>query len=105
MPKEEWGVKRVCPNCAQRFYDLQADPMTCPECGSSFTVESLLSDRPKALGKSKSENDAEELIDSSEDVLAGDAAIEADDDLLDDDDDENVSLDELADVASDDEEN
>ncbi|MGB1705578.1 MAG: FYDLN acid domain-containing protein, partial [Paracoccaceae bacterium] len=22
MPKEEWGVKRVCPTTGKRFYDL-----------------------------------------------------------------------------------
>jgi hypothetical protein len=26
MPKEEWGTKRVCPNCETRFYDLRRDP-------------------------------------------------------------------------------
>ena len=33
MPKDEWGVKRLCPHCGTRFYDLQRDPMTCPNCG------------------------------------------------------------------------
>ena len=33
MPKEEWGVKRVCPSCSVRFYDLKKDPMLCPACG------------------------------------------------------------------------
>ena len=45
MPKEEWGTKRLCPHCATRFYDLQNDPMTCPACGASFTVESLTDGR------------------------------------------------------------
>ena len=40
MPKEEWGVKRLCPNCSTRFYDLQKDPMTCPLCGHQFDLES-----------------------------------------------------------------
>ena len=26
MPNEEWGVKRLCPKCATRFYDLKNDP-------------------------------------------------------------------------------
>ena len=37
MPKDEWGAKRVCPTCGTRFYDLQHDPMTCPNCGSKHT--------------------------------------------------------------------
>ncbi|MEM7644881.1 MAG: FYDLN acid domain-containing protein, partial [Pseudomonadota bacterium] len=27
MPKEEWGVKRVCPTTGKRFYDLNRDPI------------------------------------------------------------------------------
>ena len=26
MPKEEWGVKRLCPESGKRFYDLNKDP-------------------------------------------------------------------------------
>ena len=49
MPKEEWGTKRLCPHCATRFYDLKADPMTCPACGNTFTVTSLTDGRGKTL--------------------------------------------------------
>ena len=45
MPKEEWGTKRLCPQCNTRFYDLMNDPMTCPACGAEFTLESLTSGR------------------------------------------------------------
>ena len=27
MPKEEWGVKRICPTTGKRFYDLNKDPI------------------------------------------------------------------------------
>ena len=33
MPKPEWGVKRTCPSCGVRFYDLMKTPITCPSCG------------------------------------------------------------------------
>ena len=36
MPKDEWGVKRNCPTCSTRFYDLRTDPMHCPNCGATF---------------------------------------------------------------------
>ena len=39
MPKTEWGVKRTCPNCEARFYDLRREPIVCPECGSTFNVD------------------------------------------------------------------
>lgn len=106
MPKDEWGVKRVCPSCATRFYDLQNDPMTCPSCSASFTLESLLSDRPKALEKTKIDaaEPSEDLIDESPDVIDDDDAdIEVDDSLLDEDEEDTVSLDDLADVPAEEE--
>ena len=30
MPKEEWGVKRVCPTTGKRFYDLNRNPIVSP---------------------------------------------------------------------------
>jgi uncharacterized protein (TIGR02300 family) len=39
MPKAEWGVKRTCPNCDERFYDLQREPIICPECGATFAID------------------------------------------------------------------
>ena len=107
MPKDEWGVKRVCPSCATRFYDLQNDPMTCPSCGASFTLESLLSDRPKALEKTKIDQaeSGDDLIDDAADVIDDDDAdIEVGDDLLDEDEEDNVSLDDLADVPAEEDE-
>ena len=34
MPEQEWGTKRLCPSCGTRFYDLNNDPTTCPNCGT-----------------------------------------------------------------------
>lgn len=107
MPKEEWGVKRVCPNCSTRFYDLQRDPMTCPSCGHSFSLESLSSGKGRTLvadkSDAKSAPEKASEADSGEDVLDDDDT-DADlgDDVLEDDDDDNVSLDDIADVASED---
>jgi uncharacterized protein (TIGR02300 family) len=106
MPKEEWGVKRVCPNCSTRFYDLQRDPMTCPGCGHSFDLETLSGNRTRLVAtesKDKKrpepaveiEDDAEVLDDDDNDVDLGD-------DVLEDDDDDTVDIDDLADVAADD---
>jgi len=113
MPKEEWGVKRACPKCLVRFYDLQNDPMTCPSCGASFEVASLTQQRTRSASPIKevikpkpapepAPEDIEEAV-----VLGGDddddAAESLGDDLLDDDDD-TVDLEEIAAVpASEDE--
>lgn len=102
MPKDEWGVKRLCPHCASRFYDLQRDPMTCPECGHSFTVESLLAGRGRVMisDKTSAKDEDLDMDDLAEDDLDADAGDdELDDDLLEDDEDDEVSLDEIADVA------
>lgn len=30
------GVKRSCPSCSNRFYDLNKNPANCPKCGHSY---------------------------------------------------------------------
>jgi len=106
MPNEEWGVKRLCPKCATRFYDLKNDPMTCPSCEFEFDLASLLDGGKAAAAKAKKEEAtaAEPIIDDVEDVLDDDEAGAADDDLLDDDDD-TVTLEEVADVPANDDDN
>jgi uncharacterized protein (TIGR02300 family) len=43
MAKPEWGAKRSCPKCGERFYDLgKDDPVTCIECGNQWTPEPVL---------------------------------------------------------------
>ena len=103
MPKDEWGVKRLCPHCASRFYDLRRDPMTCPECGHTFSAESLVASRSRTLITEKAaakerDLDLDDLADESDLDESGNDA-ELDDDLLEDDEDDNVSLDDIADVG------
>lgn len=108
MPKDEWGVKRLCPHCASRFYDLARDPMTCPECGHSFTAESLITGRGRTMIAEKTaakreDLDVDDLTDDDDlDDDGGDTDL--DDDLLEDDEDDDVSLDEIADVPGSDDE-
>lgn len=110
MPKEEWGVKRACPKCSVRFYDLQNDPMTCPSCDAEFTLESLVEAAksrgvvkakaadPKAAEKPAGD-DLEVVLDDDDDEV--DSSIS--DELLDDDDEEDTSnLEEVSGVAKDD---
>jgi len=106
MPKDEWGVKRICPTCSTRFYDLRHDPMTCPNCGAVFTVDSLTAVKAKGVRpeKVKPERvDIEDLpeIDADDDVIEGDD--ELDDEILEDEED-SVDLEDIADVAPNDEE-
>ena len=39
MPKEEWGVKRLCPTTGKRFYDLNKDPIVSPYTGETIEME------------------------------------------------------------------
>ena len=34
MPKAEWGLKKYCPSCEKKFYDLNRKPPVCPLCGA-----------------------------------------------------------------------
>ncbi|MFN0113396.1 MAG: TIGR02300 family protein [Paracoccaceae bacterium] len=108
MPKDEWGVKRLCPHCGTRFYDLQRDPMTCPGCTHSFSAESLVAGRGRVMIAEKAvvkERDIDiDDIAEEPDLDEGAGDVDLDDDLLEDDEDDNVSLDEIADVAGGDEE-
>ena len=107
MPKDEWGAKRVCPTCGTRFYDLQHDPMTCPNCGAVFTLESLTAVKAKALRPEKVKPepvDLEDLPDlETDDVIEAEGEI--DDEILEDEEEDSVDLEDIADVGPDEEEN
>ncbi|MWD27151.1 TIGR02300 family protein [Aquicoccus sp. SCR17] len=105
MPKEEWGVKRVCPTTGKRFYDLNQNPVVSPYTGEVVDLETgksrmISADaEDSATAKSKAKSNDESVLEDDEEV-----DVDLDDDLLDDDeDDDNVSLDEIADVSSEDE--
>ena len=113
MPKEEWGVKRVCPTTGKRFYDLNRNPVVSPYTGDVVPVDGMT--KTRVLVADKADADAKEsedlLLDDEDDVLDDDedgatTATEEDaDDVLDDDDEETVSLDALGgDVAEADDE-
>ena len=107
MPKDEWGVKRVCPHCSTRFYDLQHDPMTCPNCATTFTLDSLSITKGKPLRPEKLKPepvDLEDLPEIDADEEAIDEGDDLDDEILEDEED-NVDIDEIADVGTDEEEN
>ena len=106
MPKEEWGVKRLCPTTGKRFYDLNRDPIVSPYTGETIEMENgksrmIAADAEDAATKKAKDAEAEDTDDV---VLDDDDDVDLDlgDDVLEDDDDDTVSLDEIADVASED---
>ncbi len=92
MAKAEWGVKRICPSCAARFYDLLRDPIVCPACGVS--IDLAAPSKPKRvraaavpLEKTPAPKEPEledDLVDDDLDDVGDD------DDVLDLDDDDDV---------------
>ena len=110
MPKEDWGTKRVCPTTGKRFYDLNKTPPVSPYTGEVVNLDtgkgkrSLSADKTDAV-TAKKEKEAQ--VEEDEDIVLEDDEDDADvdlgDDVLDDDDeDDNVSLDDIADVAKED---
>lgn len=92
--KEEWGTKRTCPKCGERFYDLgKDDPVTCIECGTEWVPEPILKSKQPII-----EAEEEKTPESEDDDLDLDVEIDDDDDdtlladvSLDDDDDVEVT--------------
>jgi uncharacterized protein (TIGR02300 family) len=107
MPKEEWGVKRVCPTTGKRFYDLNRDPIVSPYTGEVVEFETGKNRMIAADGEDAETLKAKAASGDEEIVLddGDNADVDLGDDVLDDEDDnDDVSLDEIADVASDDDE-
>ncbi|MEM8979742.1 MAG: TIGR02300 family protein [Pseudomonadota bacterium] len=114
MPKEEWGVKRICPTTGKRFYDMGRTPIVSPYTGEEVVIDTgknrtMVADKadPASAKAEEGAADEDDLVLDDEDVLDedDDADVDLGDDVLDEDDDDNVSLDEIADVASDDDDN
>ena len=106
MPREEWGVKRVCPTTGKRFYDLNKSPIISPYTGEVVNID-LPGRKGGAAqdGGAKSKVVASAALEEDEVLLDDDdIAVDSDDDLLDEDDDDTVSLDDLSDVAGEDDE-
>lgn len=83
MPKEEWGVKRLCGACGVRFYDLGRDPVDCPVCGATFAppLATAVKTRATKATASKAVVNPDDEDDDDLDV------IDKDDDDDDDEDD------------------
>ena len=102
------GTKRLCPTTGKRFYDMNRSPIVSPYTGDVVELDSSKTrmiaadaeDAASAKAKATKATDDEDQVLDEEDV-----EVELDDDLLDDDDEEdNVSLDDLADVAAEEDE-
>ena len=72
MPKEEWGVKRICPTTGKRFYDLNRDPIVSPYTGEEVKLDDTKSRLIQADGEDLSARRATESDAAEEDVVLDD---------------------------------
>jgi uncharacterized protein (TIGR02300 family) len=113
MPKEEWGVKRVCPTTGKRFYDLGRDPIVSPYTGEVVELDTgkggraLVSEKPTRKPAPRRRRKPKRIWCSTTTStsmttmmpMSISTTMMFDDD---DDDTDTVALDDLADVAADD---
>jgi uncharacterized protein (TIGR02300 family) len=53
VSKPEWGTKRICQQCATRFYDMKKKPPVCPKCGGTIELESPKAKRARVAAEEK----------------------------------------------------
>ena len=81
MPKEEWGVKRVCPTTNKRFYDLNRSPIVSPYTGEVVELDTSKTKMIAADAEDMSSkaNKAADL--DAEDVVLDEEEVEVEADL------------------------
>ncbi len=116
MAKESWGKKRTCPKCEIRFYDLNKDPLLCPNCEHSFSLETINEVFKKVPKESTAKKATTEEVSTEiqgiepEDIILDEDLDEEstpdldEDDLLEEEED-STPMEVIADVAKDDDEN
>lgn len=95
MSKAEWGLKRICPSCGKRYYDMKKNPPICPACKTSFDAETLVrARRGRATEKKAVAKDVpvEALDDLPVAAVSDDSVIEDAEELADEAVDEVVDL-------------
>ena len=111
MAKPELGTKRLCGNCAAKFYDLGKDPIVCPKCQTVLTLAAVTSrSRPEPAAARAPKPEPEEVVvpetQEAEFVSLEDADAEAqgkkpaDGEAIEGAEDEEIELDERLDDAA-----
>ena len=107
MPNPEWGKKRVCPTTGKRFYDLNRSPVVSPYTGQVVNIEvgrsrTMVDDAEDAQTKRLKVGEEDDLLLDDDDVPEDDADLG--DEVLEDDEEDQVSFEDLGDVAGGDDE-
>ena len=110
--------KRTCPKCDTRFYDLNKDPLICPNCEHTFSLESIMevfkkSPKETSSKKTSTQTSSTEIEDiEAEDIILDEdleednnSSIDLEDNLLEEDDDDASPIGVITDVNKDEDEN
>jgi uncharacterized protein (TIGR02300 family) len=63
VAKPELGTKRLCANCAAKFYDLNKDPIVCPKCHTVMELATVATRaRPETAAAADAAPAAEEEV-------------------------------------------
>ena len=82
MSKAEWGLKRICPSCGAKYYDMKKKAPVCPSCGTVYDPEAVMkSRRGRASAKPAPVEAREEVV---EDVIPEGGEEEAEEALIED---------------------
>ena len=103
MAKAEWGLKRICPHCATRYYDMKKNPPVCPSCGTVFDPETLTKSRRSRAAIEEKNRKAAPVPDDLDDIPV--VADDADDVIIEDVDElgeDEVDVEDVVDVETDD---
>ena len=117
MAKESWGKKRTCPKCDTRFYDLNKDPLICPICEHTFSLDSIMevfkkSSKDTSPKKSTNEKNSSEIAGiEPEDIILDDdleeeanSSVDLEDDLLEEEEEDSTPIGVIPDVTKEEDE-
>jgi len=95
VARAEWGLKRICPQCGTRYYDMKKKPPVCPQCGAVFDAETTTKARRPRSAEDKAQRNAPRTDDIEDIAIAsGDEA-----DMIEDIDElEEESVDDVVDI-------
>ena len=109
VAKPEWGTKRLCPSCGERFYDMKRKPVTCPSCESEVSIKPVLKPRKPVPAKelpakeapaAKASTSDDDSDDDPDDIII-EAVVDLED-VEDDDEDDDALIEDASDLEEDD---
>jgi len=106
VAKPELGTKRLCAGCGAKYYDLNANPISCPKCGTVYEIAPAARSRVEAAregddtaNKEATETEFVSLEEADAEAKTGkvknvnsDDDMDLDEDLGDDDDDDSTFI-------------